>query len=173
MSARRYAALNQLTVAEAAYLAGLIDGEGTVTLTTLHRGENRRLVLSIASTERNLLEHARTVLGAGIITSKRTQLPHHAPSFAYRLTNRLALEALRQIEPYLCGYKGKRARLALRHYVALTPRNGKYSEATKQARERFEMAFLNVMPATRACAKGGDKGSQPTRLDSSDALAKG
>jgi hypothetical protein len=31
----------------AAYIAGLIDGEGTITLTRLHAGENRRLVVSI------------------------------------------------------------------------------------------------------------------------------
>ena len=28
----------------AAYIAGLVDGEGTIALTALHRGENRRLV---------------------------------------------------------------------------------------------------------------------------------
>ena len=35
----------------AAYIAGLIDGEGTITLTRLHAHENRRLVVSIANTE--------------------------------------------------------------------------------------------------------------------------
>jgi len=138
--------VNELTVAEAAYLAGLIDGEGTVTLTRLHRGENRRLVLSPSSTERGLLEYAKVALGAGIITSKRTLSPRHTPSFAYRLTNRLALEALRQIEPYWHGYKADRARLALKCYVALTPRNGRYSEAAKLSRQQFEIALLHIRP---------------------------
>ena len=40
----RYRTVKQLDPPEAAYIAGLVDGEGTVTLTTMHRGENRRLV---------------------------------------------------------------------------------------------------------------------------------
>jgi hypothetical protein len=43
--------LRQLSDTEAAYLAGIIDGEGTITLTRTHRGENRRPVVSISSTE--------------------------------------------------------------------------------------------------------------------------
>jgi len=39
----------------AAYVAGLIDGEGTVTLTRLHANENLRVVVSIANTELQLL----------------------------------------------------------------------------------------------------------------------
>jgi hypothetical protein len=34
-----------------AYIAGLIDGEGTITLTRMHANETRRLVVSIANTE--------------------------------------------------------------------------------------------------------------------------
>src|SRR6266700_2445268 len=48
--------LHALDPRDAAYIAGLIDGEGTITLTREHRGENRRLVVSISSTERVLLD---------------------------------------------------------------------------------------------------------------------
>lgn len=34
---------------DAAYIAGLIDGEGTVTLTRKHRNENRQLCVSISA----------------------------------------------------------------------------------------------------------------------------
>ena len=55
--------VNQLSAEAAAYIAGLIDGEGTITLTRLHTNENRRLVISIANTELALLkfviEHPR------------------------------------------------------------------------------------------------------------------
>lgn len=44
----------------AAYIAGLIDGEGTVTLSRRHANENRQLVISIANTERGLLEQHRS-----------------------------------------------------------------------------------------------------------------
>jgi hypothetical protein len=36
-----------MNVAEAAYLAGLIDGEGTIALSRRHASEHRQLVLSI------------------------------------------------------------------------------------------------------------------------------
>ena len=47
--------MNILSDVEAAYVAGIIDGEGTITLTRTHRGENRRPVVSISSTELPLL----------------------------------------------------------------------------------------------------------------------
>ena len=42
----------ELATIDAAYIAGLIDGEGTITLTRLHRNQNRQLVVSISNTER-------------------------------------------------------------------------------------------------------------------------
>jgi hypothetical protein len=42
---------NDLSITGAAYIAGLIDGEGTVTLTRKHANENRQLAISISSTE--------------------------------------------------------------------------------------------------------------------------
>ena len=63
----------------AAYIAGLSDGEGTATLTREHSNENRRLVVSISSTERALLDFVREAVGAGHITNKRTYRNHHTP----------------------------------------------------------------------------------------------
>ena len=62
-----------LSSVDAAYIAGLIDGEGTVTLTRLHTKENRRLVVSIANTEIQLLKFVHEQFGAGKITRKRTR----------------------------------------------------------------------------------------------------
>ena len=47
---RQESRIPKLPAASAAYIAGLIDGEGTITLTRLHAGANRRLVVSIANT---------------------------------------------------------------------------------------------------------------------------
>jgi hypothetical protein len=38
---------NPLRTIDAAYIAGLIDGEGTITLSRKHRNENRQLAISI------------------------------------------------------------------------------------------------------------------------------
>ncbi len=48
MAVRVVKALSQ---AEAAYLAGLVDGEGTITLTHIHKGANRQLSVSIANAQ--------------------------------------------------------------------------------------------------------------------------
>jgi LAGLIDADG-like domain len=145
----RYRTVKQLDAPDAAYIAGLVDGEGTVTLSTMHRGENRRLVVSISNTERNLLEFVQEALGTGQITGKRTYSARHTPSFAFRVTNRQAVDLLRQIGPYLRSYKAARAALALTHYIALTPRNGKYRDEVRTAREQFEAAFLSLGPSSR------------------------
>src|SRR5579883_1786789 len=49
--------LRDLSDTEAAYVAGIIDGEGTVTLTRTHRGEGRRPVVSISSRAASIAIH--------------------------------------------------------------------------------------------------------------------
>jgi hypothetical protein len=53
--------IENVSTEDAAYIAGVIDGEGTITLTRLHAHESRRLVVSIASTEEPLLKFVRQV----------------------------------------------------------------------------------------------------------------
>ena len=129
---------------DAAYLAGLIDGEGTIALSRRHARENRQLVVTISSTESELLDWVRRSLGAGKITRKSVSASHHAPGLTYAIANRQALEVLAQVAPYLRSYKRLRAELVLLHYVALTPRNGKYDAATLAARRQFEEAFAQL-----------------------------
>jgi hypothetical protein len=134
--------LFHLRIEQAAYIAGLIDGEGTITLSRLHKGEMRRLVISIASTEKPLLTFVREATGFGRVTSKRTYRQNHAPGYTYYVTSRQALMLLGEIAPYLRSYKRIRAELALAHYIALTPRNGKYDEGQREMRAQFEQQFL-------------------------------
>ncbi|HET7569310.1 MAG TPA: LAGLIDADG family homing endonuclease [Gammaproteobacteria bacterium] len=136
--------VNALTPESAAYIAGLIDGEGTITLTREHRNENRRLVVSISNTEMPILKFAQQAIGAGKITNKCTYSDKHTPSYAYRLTNRQALALLDQIVDYLRSYKRLRAALALECYVAVTPRNGYYTPELRAARREFENKFLGI-----------------------------
>lgn len=129
---------------DAAYIAGLIDGEGTVTLTRRHSNENRQLCVSISSTERQMLEFVQGALAAGKITNKTTASKRHSPSFTYTIANRQALALLEQTAPWLKSYKRERALLILRDYVRLTPRNGKYSDTIKIERKEFEDSVLAI-----------------------------
>ena len=136
--------VKQLSAIDAAYLAGFIDGEGTITLSRKHKNENRQLAITISNTERQILEFCLKAIGAGKITNKRTTKSHHTPSFTYAIYNRQALKILEQIEPYLRSYKVKRAQLILENYIALTPRNGKYTEDMLNQRKEFEERVLNT-----------------------------
>ena len=142
MSAPRQ--INSLTETTAAYVAGLIDGEGTVTLVRKHKDENRQLCVSISSTEISMLEYVKSSTAVGKITNKRTSQSHHSPSFAYAVYNRQALELLRQILPYLISYKRKRAELILRDYLTVTPRNGKYTAELLLRKRAFEKEVLSI-----------------------------
>ncbi len=75
---------NSLKVAEAAYIAGLIDGDGTVTLTRKHRNENRQLAVTISNTDKKLLDYVLDIIGVGKITNKRTSRPPSHPQFHLR-----------------------------------------------------------------------------------------
>jgi hypothetical protein len=62
------------------------------------------------------------------------------------LSGRQALALLECIAPYLRSYKAKRAQLALKSYLAVTPRNGKYIPEILAARQAFERSFFSVRP---------------------------
>lgn len=75
-----YKKVRPLPQVDAAYIGGLIDGEGTVTLSRKHAGETRQLVVSISNTEAPILDYVLKTVGAGKITRKRTVAAHHTPS---------------------------------------------------------------------------------------------
>jgi hypothetical protein len=134
----------------AAYIAGLIDGEGTVTLTRRHRKDRRQLVISIANTDHSLLRFVLRTVGTGKITRKRTAALHHTPSYCYAVSNRQALALLRQVHRYLRTYKRTRSELLLARYVELTPRNGKYTAELEALREDFVQQVLSIKPQCSA-----------------------
>ena len=139
-----YKEVKLLDQTDLAYIAGIIDGEGTVTLSRRHRSENRHLVISISNTERPLLEYVLKSVGAGKITNKKTYQSHHTASYTYAISNRQALAMLNQVFPYLKTYKAKRSDLILRDYIRLTPRNGRYTPELKLARADFVHKVMKI-----------------------------
>ena len=139
--------MNTLSKCSSAYIAGVVDADGTITVTRKHINENRHPALSISNTDRHLLEFVLDAVGAGKITAKRRVAEHHTPSFAFAIYNRQALELIRQLRPFLRTYKAKRSDLILSDYLKLTPRNGKYSKASLLARKAFEDRVLAIKPS--------------------------
>lgn len=144
-----YRRTNLLSVTDAAYLAGIIDGQGTISLSRKHRTDNRQLAISVSSTERPILEYIQTACGVGKITGKRNYNSKHAPSYTYTVCNRQALSLLEQISQYLQRYKKRRCNMILTDYLTLTPRNGKYTPELAARRIDFEMRFLATKPTGR------------------------
>lgn len=137
-----YKKVLELSQVDAAYIAGVIDGEGTITLSRKHKNDNRQLTITISNTEMPLLEFVLDTIGAGKITNKKIYKNHHTPSMTYAINNRQALDLLNQITPYLKTYKKERAELTLKDYIRVTPRNGKYNEELLIEREQFIYSFF-------------------------------
>ena len=143
-----YKKVKKLSVSERAYIAGIIDGEGSVTLTIKQKGGTRHLAITISNTDLLLLKYILRVIGAGKLTSKRTYKNHHSPSYIYAIHSRQALEVLRQILPYLRTYKKQRANYAMSHYITVTPRNGKYNKLLHDKKQKFVKNFFAIAPFT-------------------------
>ena len=142
-------AVNRLAATDAAYIAGIIDGEGTISLTRRHPNENRQLEISISNTHIPLLKYVKACVGAGRITKKRTYQDNHTKSATYAISNRQALGLLEQVHGYLRTYKSKRAELILQNYLKLTPRNGRYTPELEKMRSDFIESFLRKNPTHR------------------------
>lgn len=87
---------------QAAYLAGIIDGEGTITLTRMHKNEFRRPCISIASTDLELLNYILT-LSEGYISNKKNYNPLKH-KYSYTLTfkkKKIVLHILEEIQKFL------------------------------------------------------------------------
>ena len=100
-----YRRVKKLTKTGAAYIAGIIDGEGTITLTRRNSTSHRHLVVTVSSTDQDLLIYIQELIGAGKITTKRTYKQHHVPGGTFQISNRQALALLQQIAIFLKTYK--------------------------------------------------------------------
>ena len=118
----------KLSDTEAAYAAGILDGEGSIQFVRNHRSRWPSPSVSIASADRELLDWIRSRVG-GTIIQKKTYRPQHSPAYEWRLTDRRALQFLGIVRPYLViQRKIVRCDLLLSEYLASTPRNGRYTE---------------------------------------------
>lgn len=85
---------------DAAYLAGLYDGEGSLIIAKAREARNTwRLV--IASCDKDVLEWCKDVTGVGTLVSKPVYSPNHNPSWSWQCYSWNAKEVIEQILPYL------------------------------------------------------------------------
>lgn len=124
-----------------AYLAGIVDGEGTITLTRNNAKDKfRRPTLSVSNTDVGLMNWLQAEFGGKIktIVSQR-----YLTSYEWRVEFRVALELLRMIRPSLkVRQKQLRADHILTHYQKVTLRNGHYTAVGLERKQAFEEAFF-------------------------------
>ena len=110
---------------EKAYIAGIIDGEGTVTLMKHHKNETPIPFVGIANNNYELLKWIK-VLAGGNICAKKKRLPHHNDSYALNIRHDRALRFLNEIKKYLI-IKKPQAELITKEYKSVTHRAGRYT----------------------------------------------
>ncbi|MFH1868368.1 MAG: hypothetical protein ABH843_05300 [Candidatus Omnitrophota bacterium] len=108
-----------------AYLAGIVDGEGTVTLVRSHKNKTPCPEVSVSNTSLILLKWIQRRAG-GVIASKNTSKPNHSVSYVWRLRYDKALCFLNEIKEYLI-IKRRHAELITQEYKKVTHRAGKYT----------------------------------------------
>ncbi|MET8310761.1 hypothetical protein [Micromonospora sp. NPDC005173] len=138
---------------ERAWVAGIVDGEGCVTLIgSINQSAFRKPLISVDNTDVEILNELGRLYG-GRVVAKKKAADHHRQAWTWRVygaDNIIAL--LREIVPYMrCAAKLERAWLLLDEYKRLTPRNGWYTDEARRAKLDFERRFMAV---------GAGRGSQ-------------
>jgi hypothetical protein len=136
-----------LTQAQAAYLAGFVDGEGSI---LMHgRGTGVALRLSVANTNLAVLEWCRSMTGVGNIVSRVRVNARHKAVHQWMVNSQAAQSVLEQIEPFLI-IKTEQARLAIAFQSKLKiPAEKAAKEWQEQWRQR-----LGAMNARGPVAEG-------------------
>lgn len=135
-----------MTPEQKAYLAGIIDGEGSISLIRINKNKLPAPMISIASADKELLDWVVQTTGTGKIIKKKNYKPDtHKESYSLNITYWRAIEILKEITPYLViERKKKRALLIIQKYPSLTPRNGRYSPQLLLAKEEFYKEFMST-----------------------------
>jgi hypothetical protein len=131
---------------EDSYIAGIIDGEGSISLTRMHEKEHRRPCISIALTDIELLIYIQKLTG-GVINKKKNYKPdRHKDSFTLTIKKKEdVFNSLENITPFLrVDRKRNRSIWILENYNNVTPRNGKYSPELLQKKIMFEEYFFEM-----------------------------
>lgn len=138
---RRGAPCNPLSPTDAAYIAGFLDGEGSIILYKRKPTDTRvALRVSFANCDWTVLEWIRTTCGVGNITHKNGT-SEHREGYLLLLNSDPACGLLEQVRPYL-KIKGEQADIAIdfQQNVRIPARKADHAW---QLEARDRMMFLN------------------------------
>jgi len=130
---------DKLSDVDAAYIAGFLDGEGSIMI--IGRADAFMLRVSFANTKRNVLEWIREKTGVGNVTEKSRENQNHATSYMLLINSNAANSLLKQVSKYLI-IKKEQALLAMEFFGNLRTPKLK-SEREWQAAAKATMQELN------------------------------
>ena len=136
---------------ERAWVAGIMDGDGCITL-SLGANKYRRPLVVVDNTDREILAELQRLYG-GALVAKRLTREHHRQCWSWRIYGSTKIIAfLAEIVPYMhCDIKVQRARMLLDEWKKTVPRNGFYTPDTALVRAEFDRRFMSI---------GAGRGSQ-------------
>lgn len=129
------------------YMAGLLDGEGTIGISRSDtKGRFRAPYISVTSTTPEIITWLHENFG-GTVSKHKIYQDHHKQSWSWRLRNvPQVMTLLENVLPYMLEpEKIRRGRMLLDEYKVVTPRNGKYSSDMLTKKLEFESRFLGLV----------------------------
>jgi len=151
LAEKRFGTLSipQLTEVQAAWLAALVDGEGTIGIWRSRRSDGGAVwhytgVMQVSNTCAELLAHASNILEGccwkiTVRNTKNVKLKHHKPLYRLDLSRRAVPYIVEQILPFLI-VKKEQAKLLLKYYHVV--HNAPLS--TSEDHEMFEHFYLEM-----------------------------
>ena len=132
-----------MKLAERAYVAGIIDGEGTITLVKKHGNNLHSPEITVANTSLELLLWLQQRIG-GLIKKKVRKMAQHRQAYTWVIRDNRVLSLLQEIGSLLL-IKRRHAELLMQRYKACTPRNGKYTSELLEKKQELvaEIRKLN------------------------------
>lgn len=131
---------------KAAYFAGLIDGDGSITLG--HRSGKYMPLVSITNTDDKLIAAAMETFPGGVIRTRNRRTERWKAAHEARWRYRSALAILDHVLPFLICKR--EAAILVLSWRTLVRRNGKYTQEEAEA-------IAAIVPAIRAINKRGPK----------------
>lgn len=127
------------------YMAGLLDGEGTIGIAKRRASALYRApYISITSTTPEIIEWLKTNFH-GSVSTQAIRNNDWKQSWSWRVTNWQHIETiLTNVLPHMLEPdKIRRGNLLLNEYKSVTVRNGKYNDEQKERKLNFENNFLS------------------------------
>lgn len=129
------------------YIAGFLDGEGSITLARDRKyAKFKSPMVSFSDNARGILEDIQASLPMrGSVISKTEARQNCSPSFTLQYKDNAALDLCALLQDKL-RHPSKRARaqLLVAQYKSITPRNGKYTAEMAKMKLEFEERFAEL-----------------------------